>query len=278
LANYVVGDIQGCYGPLRRLLAKVEFVAGRDQLWCVGDLVNRGPQSLETLRYLHQLGSAFTGVLGNHDLHFLAVKTKANPEGKVKTLQPLLEASDCPQLFEWVRQLPMAHQQSVWTEQGIRQVLMVHAGIDPRWTVATTLALAAEVEYELRSAEYPLLLRGMYGDKPERWDDSLRGMERLRVITNVLTRLRFCTADGRMNLTAKGEAATAPAGTQPWFDFQQPADDELLLFGHWATLDGLTHRANIIGLDTGCVWGRRLTLLHLEKHERVSIPCDDMRA
>lgn len=276
MANYVVGDIQGCYEPLQRLLTTVDFEPGRDQLWCVGDMINRGPQSLETLRFLHQLGSAFTGVLGNHDLHFLAVKAKANPEGKVKTLQPLLDAPDCPRLFEWVRQLPMAHSQKVRTDSGIRDVLMVHAGIAPDWDRNKTLSLAAEVEHELRSTEYKAMLRGMYGDKPDRWEDSLRGIERLRVITNVLTRLRFCTPQGRMNLTVKTEADTAPAGFHPWFEFAQPAAGELLLFGHWATLDGVTNRSNILGLDTGCVWGRCLTLLHLEKHERVSITCKDM--
>lgn len=277
MANYVVGDIQGCYEPLQRLLDKVDFEPGRDTLWCVGDMINRGPQSLETLRFLHQLGSAFTGVLGNHDLHFLAVKSKANPEGKIKTLQPLLDAPDCPRLFEWVRQLPMAHNAQVQTDAGVRDVLMIHAGIAPDWDKAKTLKLAAEVEHELRSTEHRAMLRGMYGDKPERWDDGLRGMERLRVITNVLTRMRFCTPDGRMNLTVKSEADTAPPGYQPWFDFVQPSANQLLLFGHWATLDGITNRSNILGLDTGCVWGRCLTLLHLEKHERVSITCNDMR-
>ena len=277
MANYVVGDIQGCYEPLQRLLAKVGFTAGRDRLWCVGDMINRGPQSLETLRFLHQLGSAFTGVLGNHDLHFLAVKSRANPDGKIKTLQALLDAPDCAQLFEWVRQLPMAHNERVRTDAGERDVLMVHAGITPGWDKTKTLALATEVEYELRSTELKAMLRGMYGDKPERWDDSLRGMERLRVITNVLTRLRFCTPDGRMNLTVKTEADTAPPGFQPWFDFVDLPADQLLLFGHWATLDGVTNRSNVLGLDTGCVWGRCLTLLHLEKNERVSVTCHDLQ-
>jgi bis(5'-nucleosyl)-tetraphosphatase (symmetrical) len=275
LATYVVGDIQGCYQPLRRLLAEVDFHSGRDELWSVGDLVNRGPHSLETLRFLYRLGSAFTGVLGNHDLHFLAVHSKAKTDGKTKTLQPLLDAPDCQLLFEWVRQLPLALQQSVATEAGIRQVLIVHAGLAPGWDAATALELGEEVATALRSKGFVGLLRGMYGDLPDRWDAALTGIERLRVITNVLTRMRFCTPAGKMDLTVKTEADTAPPGFQPWFDFIQPAPEELLLFGHWATLDGVTRRTNIIGLDTGCVWGRRMSLLHLEKHELISITCHD---
>ena len=275
MATYVVGDIQGCYQPLKRLLAEVDFHSGRDALWSVGDLVNRGPQSLETLRFLHGLGSAFTGVLGNHDLHFLAVHSKAKTDGKTKTLQPLLTAPDCQLLFEWVRQLPLAFQESVATEAGPRKVLVVHAGLAPGWNATMALALGEEVTTVLRSKDPVPLLRGMYGDLPDRWDASLTGIERLRVITNVLTRMRFCTPAGIMDLNVKTEAGTAPPGFQPWFDFIQPAADELLLFGHWATLDGNTNRFNIIGLDTGCVWGRRLSLLHLEKHELISINCHD---
>ncbi len=275
MATYVVGDIQGCYEPLRRLLAKVDFHSGRDQLWSVGDLINRGPQSLETLRFLHGLGSAFTGVQGNHDLHFLAVHSKAKTDGKTKTLQALLTAPDCKQLAAWVRQLPMAFQQSVATDAGPRQVLLVHAGIAPGWNAATTLALGEEVSRMLRGPDYMQLLRGMYGDLPDRWDASLTGIERLRVITNVLTRMRFCTPTGQLEFNVKSEAGNAPPGFRPWFEFLQLPPDELLLFGHWATLDGLTNRTNIIGLDTGCVWGRCLTLLHLEKHERVAVTCAD---
>ncbi len=273
MATYVVGDIQGCYQPLRRLLAEVDFHSGRDELWSVGDLVNRGPQSLETLRYLHGLGSAFTGVLGNHDLHFLAIHSKAKTDGKTKTLKDLLNAPDCRQLFEWVRQLPLAFQQSVATDAGPREVLMVHAGIAPHWDAAFTLARAEEVTDALRGKDFVLLLQGMYGDLPDRWQPSLTGIERMRVITNVLTRIRFCTPEGRLDLTNKEQADTALPGYSPWFEFVQLRPEQLLLFGHWATLDGITNRINIIGLDTGCVWGRCLSLLHLEKHERVSVTC-----
>ena len=275
MATYVVGDIQGCYEPLRRLLAEVDFHSGRDELWSVGDLVNRGPQSLETLRFLHGLGSAFTAVLGNHDLHFLAVHNKAKTDGKTKTLKSLLNAPDCQLLADWVRQLPLAFAQSVTTRAGPRKVLLVHAGLAPGWNAATALALADEVTSALRGTGYMQLLKGMYGDVPDRWSPELSGIERLRVITNVLTRMRFCTPDGQLEFNVKSEADTAPAGFRPWFEFLQLPADELLLFGHWATLDGKTNRTNIIGLDTGCVWGRCLTLLHLEKHERVSVTCHD---
>jgi bis(5'-nucleosyl)-tetraphosphatase (symmetrical) len=276
MATYVVGDIQGCFEPLQRLLANVAFSPSRDQLWSVGDMVNRGPQSLETLLFLEQLGAAFTGVLGNHDLHFLALASKVNALGKAKSLRPLLDSPACSRLFEWVRQLPLAHRQRVQTDQGPRQVLMVHAGIAPDWSFSSAVEFAAEVSAALRESSYVELLRGMYGDEPHRWDPALQGIERLRVITNVLTRLRFCTTTGDMNMTDKGEADTAPPGYRPWFDYHYPAGDELLLFGHWATLEGLTNRSNILGLDTGCVWGRCMTLLHLEKLERVTVSCQEM--
>ena len=273
MATYVVGDIQGCYQPLRRLLDDVGFQRGRDSLWSVGDLVNRGPQSLETLRFLEKLGSAFTGVLGNHDLHFLALQAKARPEGRNRSLRPLLEAPDCTRLAGWVRALPLAQRQWLTTAAGPRHVLLVHAGLAPGWTPALALQLAEEVGSELRGAGQLALLQGMYGDEPRRWQPSLSGMERWRVITNVLTRIRFCTAEGDLDLNTKSDADTAPPGHRPWFDFQKPAADELLLFGHWATLDGRTGRSDIVGLDTGCVWGRCLTLLQLETLEKISVNC-----
>lgn len=275
MANYVVGDIQGCYQPLRQLLDKVAFDPSRDVLWSVGDMVNRGPQSLEVLRYLSKLDGAFVGVLGNHDLHFLAMSTGANVEGKIKTLKPLLDAPDCLQLAEWVRQRPLTHAAQLQTDGGLKRILMVHAGIVPQWNTTRTPQLAQEVEHELRGTRYVSFLRGMYGDRPDRWRDDLQGIERLRTITNVLTRLRFCTPEGQMNLNVKTEADTAPPGYRPWFEYQTLSADELMLFGHWATLDGATHRNDIQGLDTGCVWGRCLTLLHIEKNERVSVSCHE---
>jgi bis(5'-nucleosyl)-tetraphosphatase (symmetrical) len=275
MATYVVGDIQGCNEPLQRLLAKVAFNPSRDQLWAVGDLVNRGPQSLETLLYLESLGDSFVGVLGNHDLHFLAMAAKATAEGKGKSLKPLLNSPHCPRLFEWLRQLPLAHRTRKHTTNGEQDVLMVHAGLVPSWDFNDAVRYGAEVSDCLQSGEHWHLLRGMYGDEPRRWLPELEGIARQRCITNVLTRLRFCTADGDMNLTEKGEVGTAPPGYAPWFQWQQLQSQQLLLFGHWATLNGMTQRADILGLDTGCVWGRQLTLLHLELLERVSVDCHD---
>ena len=273
MATYAVGDIQGCYEPLCRLLDKVGFDQACDRLWCVGDLVNRGPQSLETLRFLRSLGSSFTTVLGNHDLHFLATACGAYREGKIRTLLPLLNAPDCGELFEWVRQQPLAWRESMIMPAGETKILMVHAGIAPGWKFRKTMARAAEVEMVLRSADYKPFLAAMYGNKPDTWDKSLAGMERLRVITNILTRMRFCTARGRMNFSVKTGAATAPSGFRPWFEFQRLKPGRMILFGHWATLNGDTGRQDIQALDTGCVWGRCLTLLRLEDNTRISIDC-----
>ena len=273
MANYVVGDIQGCFEPLQRLLAKVDFQRGRDTLWSVGDLINRGPQSLETLQFLKGLGSSFHGVLGNHDLHFLAVHHQARPDAKARHLQTLLKSADCHLLAEWVRQLPMALTLQLATDAGQRDFLLVHAGIAPGWDVATTLQLAHEIETALRGEGLVRYLRSMYGDRPDRWSPALCGSERQRVITNVLTRMRFCTADGKLDLEEKGDIP--PPGFRPWFEFVQLPPAWLLLFGHWATLDGKTRRDDIIGLDTGCVWGRCLTVLHLEKHERIAVTCPE---
>ena len=278
MSIYAVGDIQGCYDELRRLLDLVKFAPDTDQLWCVGDMVNRGPQSLETLRFLRSLGPAFTGVLGNHDLHFLAVACGAYTSGKLQSLRPLLDAPDCQELFEWVRQLPLAHYERVNTVAGKKKILMVHAGIAPGWKFRQAVKLAGEVEAALHSNKYKEFLASMYGNKPDRWDPTLEGHLRLRVITNVLTRIRFCTPAGTMDFDIKTEAASAPPGHVPWFELQKPRDNKLLLFGHWAMLDGQTHRDDILGLDTGCVWGRAMTLLRLDTLERFQVSCTKVHA
>lgn len=275
MATYAVGDIQGCYAPLRRLLDKAAFDPARDRLWSVGDLVNRGPQSLETLRFLKSLGAAFTGVLGNHDLHFLASASGAHTSGKVQTLLPLLDAPDCVELFEWVRQLPLAYRDSLDTHAGRRKFLLVHAGIAPGWKFSQVRARAAEVEAALQGPAFLDYLRMMYGDLPDTWNDTLTGMERLRVITNILTRIRFCTAAGKLDLKVKAGPSAAPEGYRPWFEFQQQKAHRVILFGHWATLNGKIARTNIIGLDTGCVWGRCMTLLRLEDSMRFTMDCSE---
>lgn len=276
MAIYAVGDIQGCHDELCRLLDLVKFAPDRDRLWCVGDMVNRGSQSLETLRFLRSLGSAYTGVLGNHDLHFLALACGAFTEGKTRSLRELLDAPDCHELFEWVRSLPLAHREKVDTHEGLTTFLMVHAGIAPGWKFKQAVKLAGEVEAALQGPQYKQFLTDMYGNKPDQWSDDLEGNKRLRVITNVLTRIRFCTPEGRMDFAVKTEAETAPPGHVPWFTLQEPRDHKVLLFGHWAMLDGKTNRGDIIGLDTGCVWGRAMTLLRLDTGDRHQVSCSHL--
>lgn len=273
MSTYVVGDIQGCYDELQRLLEQVRFSPGSDRLWSVGDMVNRGPRSLETLRLLRSLGTAFTGVLGNHDLHFLAVAKRAYTQGKIKTLRPLLDAPDCGELAEWVRQLPLAHYEQMQCGEQQKTVLMVHAGIAPDWLFKQTVMFADEVASALRGPDHFDFLRDMYGTQPDTWRPGLQGMARLRLLTNVLTRIRFCTAAGTLDFGTKGSASSAPAGYRPWFHFQKQRSNKLLLFGHWAMLNGHTGRSDIQGLDTGCVWGRALTLLRLEDGQRFQLSC-----
>jgi bis(5'-nucleosyl)-tetraphosphatase (symmetrical) len=287
MAIYAVGDIQGCYDPLRHLLDKAGFDTASDQLWCVGDFINRGPKSLETLRFLKSLGPVFTGVLGNHDLHFLAAwsgawnqrsdqSQRANKkQGKFDTLQALLKAPDCDELAEWLRAHPLAHRATVATQSGATDFLMVHAGIAPHWTFAQTLSRANEVATALRAPNYRDYLKDMYGDEPNTFSEELHGIERLRVITNVLTRLRFCTAAGKLDMENKEDADTAAPGYRAWFEFQQLAPMQKILFGHWAMLDGRTSRADIVGLDTGCVWGRALTMLRLDDGRKFSVSCKE---
>ncbi|MEY4642514.1 MAG: hypothetical protein RLZZ227_2508 [Pseudomonadota bacterium] len=273
MAIYVAGDIQGCHDPLRRLLDKVAFEPANDKLWCVGDLVNRGPDSLATLRFLKSLGASFTGVLGNHDLHFLAAWSGAFTEGKFKTLQALLEAPDCDELAQWVRQLPLVHRATEQTPAGATDLLIVHAGLAPGWSFAQTLGYANEIAAALRGPQFIAYLKMMYGDEPDTFSETLTGMERLRVLTNVLTRIRFCTPTGKLDMKHKEDVHSAPPGYRPWFEFQSLAPNQRILFGHWAMLDGKTGREDIIGLDTGCVWGRRMTLLRLDDGRITSVDC-----
>jgi bis(5'-nucleosyl)-tetraphosphatase (symmetrical) len=273
MAIYAVGDIQGCYDPLQRVLDAAAFNPSRDTLWSVGDLINRGPQSLETLRFLKGLGSRFTGVLGNHDLHFLAAWSGAQTQGKFQTLQALLHAPDCDELAQWLRTLPLAHRATVATTLGDTDFLMVHAGLAPGWSFEQTSTYSREVETALRGDNFIAYLKAMYGDQPDVFRDTLTGMERLRVLTNVLTRIRFCSIEGKLDLQNKDEAASAAPGYSPWFDFQLLQPAQKILFGHWAMLNGVTGRDDIIGLDTGCVWGRRMTLLRLDDGEKFCVNC-----
>ena len=268
MSTYVVGDIQGCYKPLRKLLKKVYFHPSQDQLWCVGDLVNRGPRSLDTLRFLRDLGDSCRVVLGNHDLHFIAKHEGCSPGKGKHTLQELLEAADVQQLSDWLRQQPLAHYDCVDTDSGLQNFLMVHAGVAPSWSLDKTLQLSAEVELALQGPDYQAFLKHMYGDKPRRWHDGLEGLDRLRVITNYLTRVRFVDPIGNLQLSAKEGLALAPYGYKPWFRYETISAKTQLLFGHWAALEGHTGKPRVHALDTGFVWGRALTALRLEDGRR----------
>jgi bis(5'-nucleosyl)-tetraphosphatase (symmetrical) len=266
VATYVVGDIQGCYDPLRRLLDSVHFDADTDRLWAVGDLVNRGPRSLEVMRFLRGLGERFTGVLGNHDLHLLAVHFGARPMRTKDTLSQVLAAPDRAELIDWLRNLPLAHHD--------RGLLMVHAGVVPDWTLTDTLDHAAELSAVLRGSEVRDFLTNMYGNTPDTFRPDLVGWPRLRVITNVLTRLRFCSAAGRLDLDSSDAPERPPPGMLPWYRHRTRKTREVpIVFGHWAALGGALHEPTLYALDTGCVWGQALTVLRLEDKKRFSCDC-----
>jgi bis(5'-nucleosyl)-tetraphosphatase (symmetrical) len=266
VTRYAIGDVQGCDQDLRALLKLAGFSAGRDQLWFVGDLVNRGPGSLATLRLVHALGANAVVVLGNHDLHLLAVAHGMERRRKSDTLDAVLAATDRDTLLEWLSTRPLAFAQG--------NDLMVHAGVVPQWTVQLTLSLSAEVSAALQH-DPRTLFEHMYGDEPDRWDPRLTGMERLRFAINVLTRLRVCTADGRVDVSMKGAPPPPPSPLRPWFEHAQRASrGARIIFGHWSAL-GLIERDGVIGLDTGCVWGGALTACDLDDPERplITLAC-----
>ncbi len=264
---YLLGDLQGCGDPLTRLLDEVAFSPSRDHLYVLGDLVNRGPDSLGVLRRLKALGPSATCLLGNHDLHLLGVAHGVRKLHRGDTVSDILEAPDREDWLHWLRHRRMAVQAHGW--------LMVHAGVVPQWDVAQTLALAAEVEALLQGPDLADFLPLMYGKQPERWDDRLQGVDRWRCAINSLTRLRFCQADGTMDFEAKDGAAQAPAGLMPWFEVPgRRTAGTPVAFGHWSTL-GLINRDDLLSLDTGCVWGGQLTAVRLGDNGRevIQIPC-----
>ena len=265
MTRYAIGDVQGCHEELRTLLARLKFSADRDRLWFVGDLVNRGPASLETLRLVRSLGDSSVVVLGNHDLHLLAIVQGVHRKRKSDTLDAVLAAPDRDALLEWLLTRPLAH--------GEAGDLMVHAGVVPQWSVQLTLELAREVESALQRNPRRLF-EHMYGDEPDRWSPQLSGAERLRFVINVLTRLRVCTADGQVDLALKGEPPPPPSPLRPWFTHQTRASSGTrIIFGHWSAL-GLVQSHGVVGLDSGCVWGGALTALDLDSaRPPVSVPC-----
>jgi bis(5'-nucleosyl)-tetraphosphatase (symmetrical) len=258
MAVYAVGDLQGCYDEFRILLDALRFEPGRDRLWLTGDLVNRGPGSLAALRYVKSLGQAATVVLGNHDLHLLAAaRDPAHGLKRGDTLAEVLAAPDRDELLDWLARRPLAHSDAAlgWS--------MVHAGLPPQWDVPTALGCAREVEAALADARGDFF-GAMYGDQPDTWSAALTGHDRLRFTVNCLTRLRVCTADGRLVLTYKGPAATAPPGTLPWFKVPgRRSAGARVLFGHWSAL-GYYDADGVVSLDTGCVWGGTLTAVRLD--------------
>ncbi|MBU3694217.1 MAG: symmetrical bis(5'-nucleosyl)-tetraphosphatase [Rhodocyclaceae bacterium] len=255
MATYAVGDVQGCLDALRALLERVRFDPARDRLWLTGDLVNRGSQSLETLRFVRGLGDAARCVLGNHDIHLLMVAGRHANAHRSDTLDEVLGAPDRDELLAWLRQQPLMHQEG--------RYLMVHAGLLPEWTLAQAQTLADEAQRALRDG-FDALAGSLYGNQPERWDAGLRGRDRIRFIVNVFTRMRVCHPDGRLDLTHKGLVDRRPAGTEPWFDLpHQHGDGVTVVCGHWSAL-GLLLRPGLAALDTGCLWGGWLTALRLE--------------
>ena len=265
MARLAIGDVQGCLEELRALLRRANFSADRDQLWLVGDLVNRGPDSLGVLRFARALGDNAVVVLGNHDLHLLAVACGAGARTlrAGDTLDPVLQASDRDALLEWLITRPLA------VAQG--DDLMVHAGLPPQWTPARTLELAAEVEARLRQDPAGFFAQ-MYGNRPDRWDESLQGADRLRFVVNALTRMRFCRADGTIDLKQKGRPGTQPETLLPWFEVPGRLSRGVrVICGHWSAL-GFVERPGLLALDSGCVWGDSLTAASLDDGERWQQP------
>ncbi|WP_107851281.1 symmetrical bis(5'-nucleosyl)-tetraphosphatase [Oceanimonas marisflavi] len=267
MATYIVGDLQGCLNELNRLLAEVGFTPSRDQLWLTGDLVARGPDSLGCLRRVMALGNAATTVLGNHDLHLLAVAAGLRPPKKADRIHDILHAADKPDLLYWLRQQPLLarHEQHGF--------VMTHAGIPPQWSLEQAENAARMAEAELRSAHYRDRLSDMYGNQPDAWREDLGDSERLRFTINAFTRMRLCHNDGRLDFDFKEGLKSAPMELKPWFELRDQHEDPPLVFGHWAALEGHCEKPDIHALDTGCVWGGSLTLLCWETGERISTPC-----
>ena len=272
MAHYAIGDLQGCHAEFVALLERLRFEPGRDRLWLTGDLVNRGPDSLAVLRTVKSLGPAVTVVLGNHDLHLLAVAfAPKTVKRRERELEAVLEAPDAAELLDWLAARPMLHRDAAlgWT--------LIHAGVPPQWSLGEAESCAREVERALRK-DPAAMLEDMYGDGPDRWSPELKGASRLRFIVNCLTRLRFVDRKGRLLLTYKGSIADAPAGSLPWFRHPERATrDDRLVFGHWSAL-GYLAEPGLRALDTGCVWGGSLTAVRLDREaEPVRLPCRGVR-
>jgi len=267
MAIYAVGDVQGCHAELVQLLDQIAFDQAADQLWLVGDLVNRGPGSLEVLRLVKSLGDSAITVLGNHDLHLLAMAEGVAEPSCHDTLDGILDAPDREELLQWLRGQHLLHVQDNW--------VLVHAGLLPQWSVVLAESLAREVETELQGDNYATFLARMYGNSPHQWDDTLSGYKRLRVIVNAFTRMRICTKQGEMEFKFKGEVENIPEGYMPWFDIPKRASAKAtVIFGHWSAL-GLKLTPNVIALDTGCLWGGPMTAIRLEDRQLFQVACNN---
>jgi len=268
---YLVGDVQGCAGALEDLLGAIGFSPSRDHLYALGDLVNRGPASLAALRMLRGMGASATCLLGNHDWHLLAVAAGVRPRHRNDTLDDILEAPDRQAWLEWVRHRRMAVHEHGW--------LMLHAGVVPQWDLAQTLELAAALEAHLRSEPPRPFLDAMFGNEPRRWSDGLAGHDRLRFTLNTLTRIRFVAADGTLEFATKDGLTDTPPGCFAWFDAPgRRTADTAIAFGHWSTL-GLLDRPTLLGLDTGCAWGGKLTAVRIDggRREVFQVSCRALR-
>ncbi|MEH6584792.1 MAG: symmetrical bis(5'-nucleosyl)-tetraphosphatase [Halioglobus sp.] len=271
MSTYVVGDIQGCLDPLKCLLREVNFDPAKDRLWSAGDIVNRGPKCLKTLRFLYKMRKNLVIVLGNHDLHLLAVAAGVRPPSRSDTLDKILAAPDREKLLRWLIKQPLLHREHGHT--------LVHAGIPPQWSIKEAAGYAAEVEAVLRSPNCVDFFKQMYSNEPALWSDKLQGMERLRVITNYLTRMRYCTRDGVLDLESKGASPDANLSgrkVSAWFSHpRRKTVYDRILFGHWAAIEGQTDSPNAIALDTGCVWGGALSLYQLETGQWTRCACGE---
>ncbi|OSM98421.1 bis(5'-nucleosyl)-tetraphosphatase (symmetrical) ApaH [Lonsdalea populi] len=272
MATYLVGDVHGCFVELEALLAQVSFDPARDTLWLTGDLVARGPDSLQVLRFVSSLGSSVRIVLGNHDLHLLAVYAGISRPKPKDRLETLLAAPDIDDLINWLRRQPVLQ-----VDEALK-LTMAHAGITPQWDLDTALMCAREVESILSSDSYPLFLDAMYGDMPNNWLPELSGLPRLRFSTNVFTRMRYCFSGGQLDMMCKTPPAQAPSMLKPWFNLPGPVPSEYAIaFGHWASLEGKGTPEGIYALDTGCCWGGTLTLLHWETQRYYRQPSQFVR-
>jgi bis(5'-nucleosyl)-tetraphosphatase (symmetrical) len=265
MSTYVIGDIQGCYQSFRKLLNKIKFKPSRDHLYLAGDLINRGPESLETMKFILAHKSSIDCVLGNHDLHFLAVAQHCQPASPKDTFDDILKSPERDRIVAWLSQQPLLRQLPSF------KTLIVHAGLPNFWSASEALKLSAEVSSTLRTAMRYQFFVDMYGNEPAIWTSSLRGTSRLRFITNVFTRMRYCYQDGQLELTIKCPLGQQPKSLIPWFEITKGRFNGQVVFGHWAALNGSVANTRFQAIDTGCVWGGKLTALRLEDQQRISV-------